>query len=280
MKVAGAMIKQARKKLNMTQIDLARGICKQPTISHIENKNAVESFNVIFAICERLKLDVNQVINDSDGLDIEDYLNQIDSLCTHNKHQKALMLLEQKVPLEKVKDHQKSRAYYYYGLTQFISKKNYDKALYYFHKIVELNNDMKYLTLAKNSIAVIYELKGDNVAAKDYYEAALELLSDASFAKDTEMIKVFHSSAKFFCKIGDYQRAYDLSEDGVLLAKETNNTYLVDYILCEKAYNARALGLDDSEELFCKAMVFAEFNDNQELIETIEAELAESAIPQ
>lgn len=280
MKVAGAMIKQARKKLNMTQIDLARGICKQPTISHIENKNAVESFNVIFAICERLKLDVNQVINDNDSLDIEDYLNQIDYLCTHNNHQKALMLLEQKVPLEKVKDYQKSRAYYYYGITQVLSAKNYDKALYYFHKIVELNNDMKYLTLAKNSIGVIYELKGDNTVAQDYYEAALELLVDAAFAKDTEMLKVYHSSARFFCKIGDYQRAYELSDDGVQLAKETNNTYLVDQILYEKAYNARALGLENFEELFRKAMVFAEFNDNHVLMETIEAELLEATITQ
>lgn len=274
MKVSGPMVKQARKKLKMTQSDLADGICQQPTISHIENKNAVESFSVIFAICERLNLDVNEVIEGKNGFDIENYLNQVDYLCAHNKHQQALELLEAHVPLEKVEDHQKSRALYFYGITHVISTKNYDRAMYYFHKAIELNNDRKYFALAKNGVGTVYGYKKFFELAKDYFESALNLVKESAFSDDKEVIKIYYNTAKVHSDLKDYRKAYEIVDEGLAIARKNKNTFLVDYSMYEKAYSARKLGRDDYQALYFKAKTFAEFNFNTDLLKTIEADLS------
>ena len=61
MKVDGAIVKKRRKERHMTQKELAEGICKQATISNIENKNRVNSLSILVQLCVRLDLPIDHV---------------------------------------------------------------------------------------------------------------------------------------------------------------------------------------------------------------------------
>lgn len=273
MKVAGELIKKTRQARKMTQMELAEGICKQPTISHIENKNSVESFSVIFAICEKLSLDINDVIQDDKSFQMDQVLNQVDYLCVHHKHEKALRLLHERLPLDKIGDYKKSKVLYFYGITNVMGKENYDLGLYYYFKVIELNDDLKYFALAKNGVGVIYALKGEEDAALDYIESSLELLKDSEYRNDIEMMKIYYNASKFFSHLKDYKRAYDLADEGIRILIDGFSSYSLDYLVYEKAYNAMKLGQENYPELYEDAKTFAKYMNNEKILSVIDQDL-------
>ncbi|WP_280115936.1 helix-turn-helix transcriptional regulator [Dolosigranulum pigrum] len=58
-------MKRRRKELNLTQQDLAKGICAQPLISKLENGDNQLSMQKLEKIAERLQLPLNELINQS-----------------------------------------------------------------------------------------------------------------------------------------------------------------------------------------------------------------------
>ncbi|MHA8110881.1 helix-turn-helix domain-containing protein [Lactobacillaceae bacterium Melli_B4] len=61
-KILGNQIKQRRKLLNLSQSQLANGICTQGLISLIENKNVSPSVDIIYSLCHRLNININDII--------------------------------------------------------------------------------------------------------------------------------------------------------------------------------------------------------------------------
>jgi transcriptional regulator with XRE-family HTH domain len=59
----GQTIKRRRKQLGITQTELAEGVTTQATISLIENENRVPGPEVLFAVLERLNLDVSDFVS-------------------------------------------------------------------------------------------------------------------------------------------------------------------------------------------------------------------------
>ena len=59
----GKAIRAARKKMHLSQVELAEGITTQATISLVENQNRVPNADVLLAILDRLNLDISEFVS-------------------------------------------------------------------------------------------------------------------------------------------------------------------------------------------------------------------------
>lgn len=269
MKVKGKMIRQARIEKGLTQGELAKGICKQPTISHIEIKNVVESLRVVTAICERLDLDVKQIVESSNSIEINDWLLHVKEMCERGEYNEALELLVAKITLAKVDNTLLSKALCYFGLCHLYGSKNHDRALYYLYKVIELNESEKYVALAKNGAGVVYQEKEDYEIARDYFEESLGIVTEKGYSEDGETIQVYLSATKFFNSRNEYQRAYAVAEAGISKCQGLRDTYLADNLTFEQAHSAENIGSSNYKRLYNRALALAEFNQNKELIDLL-----------
>ncbi|WP_429970680.1 helix-turn-helix transcriptional regulator [Fructilactobacillus sp. Tb1] len=81
----GMIVKGRREDLHMSQVELAKGLCTQATISTLENKGCFKSWEIVPQIFEKLRLDLNDLENDCHYRYGEKKLIQIEkNLLTHN----------------------------------------------------------------------------------------------------------------------------------------------------------------------------------------------------
>lgn len=59
----GKAIRTARKKMRLSQVELAEGITTQATISLVENQNRVPNADVLLAILDRLNLEISEFVS-------------------------------------------------------------------------------------------------------------------------------------------------------------------------------------------------------------------------
>lgn len=57
---------QVRKKLKLSQTELCQGICTQSTLSKFENNGQVPSFKILKQLCERMDIDVSDIMDNSE----------------------------------------------------------------------------------------------------------------------------------------------------------------------------------------------------------------------
>ena len=57
---------QIRKDQKLSQTDLCHGICTQSTLSKFENNGQVPSFKILKQLCDRLNIEVGDIMTSSD----------------------------------------------------------------------------------------------------------------------------------------------------------------------------------------------------------------------
>lgn len=115
MKLRGDVLKKIRRKRGLSQTALAEGICTQATISLMEKQNRLPKMNILTAICERLNIPTERIVENS-GSGINDQFNAIVNELIAGKYETAAEALN-KIPVKKLEsDFDKQRYYYLLGM--------------------------------------------------------------------------------------------------------------------------------------------------------------------
>lgn len=279
-KINGASIKNKRIEKNLTQQELADGICKQATISNIERKNYCTSINILGKICARLDLKINEVVEDTEFGTEEKLLRKVDLLCQSGRHLEAYQVIIEDIDEEKVKKDKKLLLKYYYflGITNLIGKKNIEKSIVYFNKVLKSDNVEQALKVtAISSIAIAFSEKKDYELAKSYYIETLEAINTMEEIP-LSMNKVFYNSAKFFSSQHEYKKALGLADEGITLNKKYKSIEVLDFLMYEKAYNYKKVFPQKTNKYVDYALMMAELNDNEHLKEIIKSDLANNEL--
>lgn len=153
MKSLGDAIKSGGLKRNMTQQELAEGICTQATISNIEKAGKLPAINLLLAIADRLDIEIDELyyLIGENTTKNGKIMKKVKLLCSQSRHHDADILLKEinEVELESVSE--KKELYYYKGITSLIASNNFSDALFYFN----LSNDIHeedYTSMAPMSI--------------------------------------------------------------------------------------------------------------------------------
>lgn len=96
MKSLGDAIKSGRLKRNMTQQELAEGICTQATISNIEKSGKLPAINLLLAIADRLDIEIEEFyyLIGENTTENGKIMKKVKLLCSQSRHQDAVILLK------------------------------------------------------------------------------------------------------------------------------------------------------------------------------------------
>ncbi|WP_207695698.1 hypothetical protein DOK67_0001604 [Enterococcus sp. DIV0212c] len=272
MRIKGDIIRTVRKQKKLSQVTLAAGICTQGTVSNIENKNVCDSLEILDAICKRLNLSLESVLDDNDEKKLTSLLNHVEELCNTFKHKEAHALLKE--TSINVADFQNKelevRWFYFMGITNLLGFNNTTDSLFYFYRADELGDSNSiYAILSVNSLGIVYEMVDELDKAQVYYEKSIDMLRKMTITVPIEATKIFFNTAKFYSLIKNYEMAYHLASEGIELNRTYQSLYMLDLLAYEAAFNDFMNSSDITKPDFSSAKVFAAFNNNKNLLAVI-----------
>lgn len=177
----GALIKETRKKLSISQHDLAEGICSQPMVSSIERGDYIPNAVLFMQLCGRLNISLDDsFLKEELKMGSGNLGRQIFDLCKKHRYAEMIEFMDQPAVIDDLSSDEDYQIYYYYygcGVYQLnqdaISAKRYLKmaAMYASHatnKAPQSEIEM----LIVNALGVVEAKLGNMKAAYQYFELA------------------------------------------------------------------------------------------------------------
>ena len=130
MKLNGEKLRNIRRKRGLSQTALSVGICTQATISLMEKQNRIPKMNILTAICGRLDIDVNDIVEDDDN-SMTLIFDQIDTAIVYANYPEAKKLLSRIKVKNLENEFDKQRYYYLIGMYQ-VENNQIDDAIFNF----------------------------------------------------------------------------------------------------------------------------------------------------
>lgn len=274
MKIDGQLIKKVRKQKNMTQGELAKGICTQATVSNMENKNICDSLDILSKLCIRLDLKVEECMEVSEEKQIRMILNDVEKLCLHANHKKGFEILKTiSDDFEFTDNRLYNKFSYYKGITYLLGGGDIKASVFYLYQGSEYERYSNiYNVLCLNSLGILYEIEEELSKAKKYYDKSLGILDDCIERNSLKACLIYYNSAKFYSEIKEYKKSIQLCEEGIEICKNNQSGYLLDFLVYEKAYNKYMLEGNIAVE-YMQAYYMAKFWGNKTLLKVIEEDI-------
>jgi len=226
----GKAIRAARKKMRLSQVELAEGITTQATSSLVENQNRVPNADVLLAILDRWNLEISEFVSgDFLTQKAKELLGKVvlqmkhDALAEFSEFEKAL---SQNAPT--------IQAYYILKATdECYNKKDFAKVIYYASLAVDKKTPSLgdfYSFYAYRQMGTNYYLQGDIESAKEKFNLAYELEPNLLTANELE----FHGAlqgrqyyAEFLIEQNELDKAAQILEEGLLALRKRVDLFWV-----------------------------------------------------
>ncbi|MCI1975177.1 MAG: helix-turn-helix domain-containing protein [Limosilactobacillus sp.] len=247
MRLRGDVLKKIRRKRGLSQTALAEGICTQATISLMEKQNRLPKMNILTAICERLNIPTERIVENS-GSGINDQFNTIVNDLVAGKLDEAVDGLN-KIPIKKIEsDFDKQRYYYLLGTVQVKSDK-IDEAIFNFELVLTqfaTTSANIYLAMTTAGMALAYYKRNDPERAQRLTDRAVRLIDNK------KLIGSLHQWASIYCQIGElygnlgnYKESKKIVERGIELCRDHDSLFILDELYLILGKDELALGEKD-----------------------------------
>lgn len=242
MKLRGDVLKQIRRKRGLSQTALADGICTQATISLMEKQDRLPKMNILSAICKRLSIPVDRIV-ENDSNEINDQFNDIiNQLVVHHFDAAAQSLKKINVK-ELDSDFDKQRYYYLLGMVQ-VEDDQLDDAIFNFELVLTqfaTTSANIYLAMTTAGMALAYYKRHDSERAKRLTDRAVKLIDNK------KLIGSLHQWASIYCQLSElyfnlneYEKARDIANRGIDLCRQHDSLFILDELYLMKGKNELA----------------------------------------
>lgn len=244
MKLRGDVLKKIRRKRGLSQTALAEGICTQATISLMEKQNRLPKMNILTAICERLNIPAERIV-ENNGNGINDQFNIIVNDLVSWKFESAAEALD-KIPVKKLEsDFDKQRYYYLLGMVQVNSDK-IDEAIFNFELVLTqfaTTSANIYLAMTTAGMALAYYKRNDPERAQRLTDRAVRLIDNK------KLIGSLHQWASIYCQLGqlygdlgNYKDSKEIVNRGIELCRQHDSLFILDELYLIRGKDELALG--------------------------------------
>ena len=250
MRLRGDVLKQIRRKRGLSQTALAEGICTQATISLMEKQNRLPKMDILTAICERLNISSDRIVeNEVSG--INETFNQIvDNLISRNFEDASALL--KKVHVKNLEsDFDKQRYYYLVGMVQ-VESNQIDEAIFNF----DTTSANIYLAMTTAGMALAYLKRGDKERAARLTNRSVKLIDNKKLIGSLyQWASIDCQIAELYLQLEDPDNAIEVANKGIELCREHDSLFLLDelYLCIGRSYILK----NDKEEAK-KALKIAE----------------------
>lgn len=285
MTTLGDKIKEKRIEKGLKQAELAEGICTQATISNLENNTSIPTLSILLAIGNRLNIEINELSEYAleQSNPAVAIFKKVQNLRSQFKLKEAHDFLKKELNFEELKTNREKKQYYYYlGITSLLGYDKISDAMYNFNLGLQLEIEphLEFLDiLITNGIGLAYVMSSEDEKALTYFEKSVIDLEDFmkktdSTIENAELLKVYFTSAKFYSKIGQYNKALNLCELSISFQKKVNMNYELDRLYYEKAFNLYQLGeRKGAKEYYYYAGVLSKISGNEILSRVIQKDM-------
>ncbi|MDD7693221.1 MAG: helix-turn-helix domain-containing protein [Limosilactobacillus sp.] len=277
MKLRGDVLKQIRRKRGLSQTALAEGICTQATISLMEKQNRLPKMDILTAICERLNISSDRIVeNEVSG--VNDTFNQVIDLLTAHEYDKAEQLLDSVKVKQLDSDFDKQRYYYLLGMVQ-VENDQIDDAIFSFELVLTqfaTTSANIYLAMTTAGMAMAYLKRNDRERAIRLTNRSVKLIDNKKLIGSLhQWASINDQIANLYLELGDPDSAIEMVNRGIKMCREHDSLFLLDelYLCLGRCYIAKDQQADAKQALeIAKSLSIARHGTLME--EDIETELA------
>lgn len=242
MRLRGDVLKQIRRKMGLSQTALAEGICTQATISLMEKQNRLPKMDILTAICERLNIQPDRIVeNEVSG--VNDTFNQIIDALTDQEYDLAKQLIS-KISIKSLNsDFDKQRYYYLLGMVQ-ISQDQIDDAIFNFELVLTqfaTTSANIYLAMTTAGMALAYLKRDDHERAVRLTDRAVKLIDNKKLIGSLhQWASINCQIAELYWRLGEPEKALASAQRGIQLCRDRDSLFILDqlYLYVGRAYIA------------------------------------------
>ena len=242
MRLRGDVLKQIRRKRGLSQTALAEGICTQATISLMEKQNRLPKMDILTAICERLNIQPDRIVeNEVSG--VNDTFNQIIDALTDQEYDLAKQLIS-KISIKSLNsDFDKQRYYYLLGMVQ-ISQDQIDDAIFNFELVLTqfaTTSANIYLAMTTAGMALAYLKRDDHERAVRLTDRAVKLIDNKKLIGSLhQWASINCQIAELYWRLGEPEKALASAQRGIQLCRDRDSLFILDqlYLYVGRAYIA------------------------------------------
>ncbi|OAN14399.1 helix-turn-helix domain-containing protein [Exiguobacterium undae] len=248
----GLALRRLRKKHNLTQKDLANGICSQAEISKIESGTHSPTVDLLYALSRKLQVPITIFLNQNEHVD-SIRLTDDRLLILFQNQQYDLIYREAKEKIKQLNFDQEliSLYSYYLHITAYrMNKIDYRTCIVELQlladKYATLYYSPKMLLRLKSAIATLYYEKRHYVHGLRTYEELINL----NFESDdllVEKIRILYNASKVLIELNKPAEALKYINDGIQSCLQFKDMSLLGQLYYQKAYALELINADDSE---------------------------------
>lgn len=242
MRLRGDVLKQIRRKRGLSQTALAEGICTQATISLMEKQNRLPKMDILRAICERLNIQPDRIVeNEVSG--VNDTFNQIIDALTDQEYDLAKQLISKISTKSLNSDFDKQRYYYLLGMVQ-ISQDQIDDAIFNFELVLTqfaTTSANIYLAMTTAGMALAYLKRDDHERAVRLTDRAVKLIDNKKLIGSLhQWASINCQIAELYWRLGEPEKALASAQRGIQLCRDRDSLFILDqlYLYVGRAYIA------------------------------------------
>lgn len=270
---------KARKNLGLSQVELAKGICTQTTLSRFEKNGQVPSLKILIQLCERIDLPIGELFPKVSSKDsaLAKKMEKSEFYLITSEYEKLMKELEE-FPKESLSHLPMSLNYYYLqGFSMIFNNSPLVDILFTFDKLLLLEKNHPkpiFKLLALTGLGMAYSREGDDSKAEFYFEQVFKEVYhyDIQTTKDTwRVLNIVYHCGEFYAKKGELDISDALLNYAVSICSENHVTYYLARVFFQLALNAQKKHSSQETilDLLEDAKAFAKINHNQILLDQI-----------
>ncbi|WP_341779611.1 helix-turn-helix transcriptional regulator [Levilactobacillus sp. HBUAS70063] len=246
MRLLGNKVKQYRKQKNLSQQELAEGICTQATVSLMEKKNKVPSIKIILQICRRLNISLDDVLSGL-GSGLDEQFNCISTAVRREDFALAAEMLAKMNMTNVQNGFDRERYHYYRGFIELGARQRPDEAIFHFNLLLHRSYRMPwdlYAIVGNVGMAAAYLERQELDKTRYYLNAASNYLDDFEWHDEESfqrMIWARYRISKLYLQLEQPQQAVENVEAALRAVKYQASLYLIDVLYEVKGQAEQAL---------------------------------------
>lgn len=270
---------EKRKEKGFSQMELAKDICTQATLSRFENNGQVPSLKIVLDLCKKLDLSIGELFPKVEiqySNEIEK-MNQAEFFLITSEYDQAQALLDE-IFNDKIEETNLILRYYYLqGFIMIFKGEAINEVLFNFDRILleEITFESEiFRLLAYTGIGMVHEREKDFTKAEFYFSKVLEQIYKYPI-KETEdtwrVLNIVYQSGEFYSNIDELEVGNALLEYAVEICSHNHVTYYLARAAFQLALNAIKEDKDKALvlEYIYDARSFAKINKNSILLEKL-----------
>ncbi|MED0675406.1 helix-turn-helix domain-containing protein [Aneurinibacillus thermoaerophilus] len=281
----GEVVREIRKYLNISQTELAKGICTQALISKIEKGEVIPSAEILYYIAKRLGITLDYFFDRMENprfTYVQEFFYQIRKLIRERNYEEVAILIkaEKNNPIFQ---NRKNRQFlvWHEGICAYYTEQNTQKSLDLLHQALNMavspDNYTEKEVEILNSIGIIYSEEKQFTKSAEIFSTAIKHMSNVTLVQDyTIYIRLFYNYAKVLTKLGNFSSSLEYCERGISLCLQHEYLYLFGELHYQKGENLFHLcNKEQAIEFFRKSIIIFELQQNNIFVDYVRKRLAE-----